>query len=72
MKGNRLVCIKGLADDENLNVICLEGDYVKVLEVLEGEIIVEVLAGWMQGLELSFTPEQLVKHFKIIGLTYNV
>jgi len=56
-----LKCIKGIYDEAN--VICLEGDLVSIKNVNEGEIIIEGFAGWCKGLELSFTPKQMVLHF---------
>lgn len=57
-------CILGLADKENINVIVMQGDVVKFLEAGEGDVHVEGIAGWCTGLELNFTPQQFVKHFK--------
>ena len=59
----RLKCIEGLADSDNVNVICLQGDEVEVREVNEGCIEVEGVFGWCEGVELSFTPKQVAQHF---------
>lgn len=64
MKKFTAICIKGLADSDNINVICLQGDTVIVNEVSEGEILVEGESGWCDGVELNFTPKQFVEHFK--------
>ena len=56
-----LKCIRGIYDETN--VICLEGDLVRVMNVVEGEILVEGLEGWCIGFDLSFTPKQIVSNF---------
>jgi hypothetical protein len=63
MKKFTAICIKGLADSDNINVICLQGDVVNILEVGEGDIVVEGIEGWCEGVELNFTPKQFVEHF---------
>jgi len=57
-------CIKGMADKEDANVICMQGDLVEVLEINEGEILVEGYQGWCEGCEICFTPSQFVNHFE--------
>ena len=59
----RLKCIKGLADSDNINVICLQGDEVVLVEVSEGEVLVEGIQGWCEGVELSLTPKQIAENF---------
>lgn len=65
-------CIKGMSDNENVNIVVMQGDIVKFIEQNEGEILVEGLAGWCNGFELYFTPKQFVEHFQVIGLTYTI
>lgn len=65
-------CIKGMSDNENVNIVVMQGDIVKFIEQNEGEILVEGLAGWCNGFELCFTPKQFVEHFQVIGLTYTI
>ena len=65
-------CIKGKADSDNVNVVVMQGDIVTVLEVNEGEVLVEGEAGWCSGMELSFTPKQFTEHFKVLGLKYTL
>jgi hypothetical protein len=60
-------CIKGLADDENLNVIVMQGDTVELVDHEDGEICVEGIKGWCSAQELFFTPSQFVIHFKSIN-----
>jgi len=62
-KKDKLVCIEGIADHDNVNVICVKGDVVRVLEVEEGQILVEVESGWAEGAELNFTPKVFARHF---------
>lgn len=66
MKKDRFfTCIKGMADGENINILVMQGDIVKFLERDDddGSIYVEVIDGWMQGMELCFSPKDFVKHF---------
>ena len=65
-------CIKGMADSDNVNVIIMQNDVVIFNESSEGEVLVEGIAGWCKGWELSFRPKQFVEHFEIIGLTYTL
>lgn len=65
-------CIKGMADRDNMNVVCMQGDVVIFNETEEGMVYVEGIAGWCKGLELNFTPKQFTEHFKIIGITYTL
>ena len=65
-------CIKGIADNENINVIVMQGDIVIVNEVNEGDILVEGYAGWCEGLELNFTPKQFTECFKFNGIKYSL
>ena len=58
-----LKCIKGIADSQNVNVVCLTNDEVKVLEVNEGEVLIEGILGWCTGYELSLTPKQIAENF---------
>ena len=61
----KLECIKGMVDSSNTNVVLLQGDILKVIEVNEGEVLLEGLDGWCEGFELCFTPKQIVEHFKV-------
>jgi len=60
-------CIKGMADNENINVIVMQGDIVIVNEVSEGCIDVEGIEGWCEEVELTFTPKQFVEHFAFLS-----
>jgi hypothetical protein len=60
-------CIKGLADNENLNVIVMQGDTVELVDHEDGDICVEGIRGWCSAQELFFTPSQFVIHFKSIN-----
>ena len=62
-------CIKGMADSDNINVVVMQGDIVKFIESGEGDVYVEGIAGWCEGMELNFTPKQFTEHFKVIGLS---
>jgi hypothetical protein len=57
-------CIKGLATDEN--VVIMQNDEVKFISNEEGEVLVIGINGWCEGMELTFTPKQLVEHFESI------
>jgi hypothetical protein len=64
---DKFECIKGLEDNENLNVIVMQGDIVELVEQEEGDIYVEGIRGWCRGFEINFTPSQFVNHFKSIN-----
>jgi predicted ATP-grasp superfamily ATP-dependent carboligase len=68
----KLECIKGFTDSQNLRVLCLQGDFVKVLDINENWILIEIIAGWMAGAQLSLTPKQVAECFKVIGITYYI
>ena len=57
-------CIKGLATDEN--VVIMQNDEVKFISHDEGDVLVIGTNGWCDGMELTFTPKQLVEHFESI------
>ena len=59
-------CIKGMATNDNLEVIVMQGDVVICTEVNDGEIIIEGKAGWCCGVDITFTPKQFIEHFKYI------
>jgi len=65
-------CIKGMADSDNVNVICMQGDIVSFRENDDEFIYVEGIAGWCKDLEINFTPKQFTEHFKVIGITYTL
>ena len=67
MEKSKFKCIKGLADNGNLNVIIMRGDLVELVSTDEGEVLVEGIAGWCKGFELTFPPYQFVTHFKSIN-----
>ena len=60
-------CIKGLEDNENMNVIVMQGDVVELVDYEDGDICVEGIRGWCMAQELNFTPSQFVSHFKSIN-----
>ena len=60
-----LECIKGIADKDNISVVCMQGDIVEVVETSDGEILVQGVSGWCNEFELTFTPKELVEYFKI-------
>jgi len=57
-------CIKGMATKDNTSVVVMQGDIVKLISIDEGEVLVEGVAGWCNGIELLFTPKKFVEHFK--------
>jgi hypothetical protein len=64
----RFECIKGYADNDNMNVVMMQGDIVKFIESSEGDILVEGEQGWCTGWELNFSPKTFVEHFKVIDI----
>lgn len=64
MQFKYLQCVKGIADSGNINILCMKGDVIKVTEIVEETITAEVIQGWMQGIYLTFTPQQIVDHFE--------
>lgn len=65
-------CISGKADNNNINVIVMQGDIVELVEVNEGSVVVKGVAGFCKGRELTFTPNAFSHCFKVIGLTYTL
>jgi hypothetical protein len=65
-------CIKGMATSDNLNVVVMQGDIVELFPNDEGEVLVEGIAGWCKGVELTFSPREFTTHFKVIGLKYTI
>jgi hypothetical protein len=63
----RLECIKGYATNENL--VFMEGDTVRVVDVEEGMIYLEGIFGWCSGTEMNFAPEVITTHFKYISMS---
>jgi hypothetical protein len=57
-------CIKGIATSDNVSVVVMQGDVVKLISTEEGEVLVEGEWGWCKGLELTFTPREFVTHFE--------
>jgi hypothetical protein len=72
MKKLKFECIKGMATSENLDVVVMQGDIVEFISGGEGEVNVEGIAGWSEGIELTFTPKQFVEHFKSTLLTIKI
>jgi len=64
-------CIKGIADDDNVNVVVMQGDIVKFVQKdPDGDVFVEGIAGWCKGWDLNFKPKQFVECFKVLGVDY--
>jgi hypothetical protein len=57
-------CIKGIADKENTNIVCVKGDIVMLESTDEGEVLVTGIYGYSEGYELSLTPMQFVESFE--------
>jgi hypothetical protein len=57
-------CIKGIADKENTNIVCVKGDIVMLESTDEGEVLVTGIYGYSEGYELSLTPIQFVESFE--------
>jgi hypothetical protein len=59
----KLKCIKGIADVDNIHVVCLVGDVVELIETEEGGVSMEGWSGWCKGIELYLTPQQVAESF---------
>jgi hypothetical protein len=59
-------CIKGLADKENISIVCMQGDVVELVETSDGEILVNGISGWCDEFELTFTPKEFVEYFCVL------
>jgi len=59
-------CIKGLATSDNISVVVMQGDWVELVSTDEGEVLVNGVAGWCNGFELTFSPREFTTHFKSI------
>ena len=57
-------CIKGMATSDDVTVVVMQGDIVELVSTDEGEVLVEGIAGWCKGFELTFTPKEFVEYFK--------
>lgn len=66
----KLEAIKGYYTEEN--VVFLTGDIVKLVEMEEGNVMLEGVAGWCKGVIMDFSPEIVATHFKAIGFTYTL
>ena len=63
--GTLLIAFKGLADDENLNILFMKGDILKFTGPDEdNDLMFIVENGAMEGLELCFKPRTVVEHFE--------
>lgn len=65
-----LEAIKGYYTEEN--VVFLTGDVVKVIEMEEGSVMLEGVAGWCKDVILDFSPKIVATHFKAIHLKYTI
>lgn len=65
-------CIKGMATSDNVSVVVMQGDIVELISTDEGEVLVEGIAGWCKGFELTFPPREFTTYFKVIGLKYTI
>ena len=59
----KLECIKGYAHEEG--IVCLQGDIVVFNGTDDGIVELEGIQGWCEGLELAFSSEMIVNHFKV-------
>jgi len=59
-------CIKGLATSDNISVVVMQGDWVELVSTDEGEVLVNGVAGYCNGFELTFSPREFTTHFKSI------
>ena len=59
-------CIKGLATSDNISVVVMQGDWVELVSTDEGEVLVNGIAGYCNGFELTFSPREFTIYFKSI------
>jgi hypothetical protein len=59
-------CIKGMATSDNISVVVMQGDIVELVSTDEGDVFVNGVAGWCNGLELTFTPGEFTTHFRTV------
>ena len=59
-------CIKGMATSDNISVVVMQGDWVELVSTDEGEVVVNGIAGWCKGFELTFTPREFTTHFRTV------
>lgn len=62
MKKIFLECIKGYATEEN--VVCLQGDILKIIDMEEGNVTLEGVAGYSAEVIIDFSPRVIAEHFK--------
>jgi hypothetical protein len=65
-------CTKGMATSDNISVVVMESDVVELVSTDEGEVVVNGIAGWCKGFELTFTPREFTTHFRTVGITYTI
>ena len=53
--------------EDGINITVLLGDVIEVFEHSEdgGDTVFEIVHGWMKGLIIPFSNEQLAKHFRL-------
>ena len=53
--------------EDGINITVLLGDVIEVFEQPEdgGDTVFEIVHGWMKGLIIPFSNEQLAKHFRL-------
>ncbi len=53
--------------EDGINITVLLGDVIEVVEQPEdgGDTVFEIVHGWMKGLIIPFSNEQLAKHFRL-------
>ncbi len=59
-------CIKGMATPDNVSVVVMQGDWVELVSTDEGEVLVNGVAGWCNGFELTFLPSTFTTHFRVM------
>jgi hypothetical protein len=59
-------CIKGVATSDNVSVVVMQGDWVELVSTDEGEVLVNGVAGWCNGFELTFSPKEFTTHFRVM------
>jgi hypothetical protein len=70
MENQLFECIKGYATETN--IVCMQGDVVKIIDMEEGWVTLEGVAGYCEGIMVDFAPSMVVEHFKSIHLKYSI
>ena len=63
-------CIKGMATSDNVSVVVMQGDWVELVSTDEGEVLVNGVAGWCNGFELTLGQILTIAIVLILGVIF--